>query len=696
MGCVESRDHLKGFTETFAQQELTLTPDELEWHVFARLEAEDEKERQELSAFLQKIMLYTPADDSSLMLRSDSLPGSPRDGDVEQEKPSRLSVMGLNIGSINFMKSTKEVADSPSNANPDGFERVNTENMNSFSFDAGEPVSEQTVNDLRHLYKRGGKLDGRSFRRLTRECFANLRELPNVQHILLEDTPAEKVTVVGDLHGQVRDLLYVLNAAGLPSETHKMIFNGDFVDRGEHSCEVLALLMALQIAYPEHVFLNRGNHEDEALCRVYGFEEEMKQKYDAKTFQMCCVMFKHLPLATTIDHHVLVLHGGLFHRDDVTMHDIDEIPREEYGPIPLRAEGQKNPGWYRAADLSPGEQQYYMYNQVCREILWSDPMKEPGQRKSKRGSGMLIGPDVCYKWLMKNGFDMLVRSHEAVQAGFDLPYKDSSTAHGHLCCATVFSASDYCGIGNKGAFLSFHVKEPGVSVHTEERQRGLELEPVGADTVKEASMYYTVVEYYTGQDKPDMNAWNGKTLGTRILRKKAALSRAFAEIKGADGTVTLEQFSATMTTVMDLELHWVQVVPTIAPETVFTTTKVERGKNDTIEEKRINVDEFLNGFSAAIQDKVKEKKGDDDPHLLEAMYTDAPRLRAIFKFFDKNGDGQISREEFEEGCKIVQERVPEGQTLGSAKHILDIIDFDDSGMIDMNEFFEAFRLSETA
>lgn len=40
---------------------------------------------------------------------------------------------------------------------------------------------------------------------------------------------------------------------------------GDFVDRGPHSLEVLALLLSLKVAYPTSIFLIRGNHEDRAL-----------------------------------------------------------------------------------------------------------------------------------------------------------------------------------------------------------------------------------------------------------------------------------------------------------------------------------------------------------------------------------------------------------------------------------------------
>jgi metallophosphoesterase superfamily enzyme len=73
------------------------------------------------------------------------------------------------------------------------------------------------------------------------------------------------------LHGQLTDLLYIIDAVGPPSEVNKIIFNGDFVDRGPASLQVTLILFALQLAAPEHIFLNRGNHEDASICCIYGF-----------------------------------------------------------------------------------------------------------------------------------------------------------------------------------------------------------------------------------------------------------------------------------------------------------------------------------------------------------------------------------------------------------------------------------------
>lgn len=46
------------------------------------------------------------------------------------------------------------------------------------------------------------------------------------------------ISKVGDIHGQLSDLVHLMNHNGLPSATNKYIFNGDFVDRGFQGVEV--------------------------------------------------------------------------------------------------------------------------------------------------------------------------------------------------------------------------------------------------------------------------------------------------------------------------------------------------------------------------------------------------------------------------------------------------------------------------
>jgi serine/threonine-protein phosphatase 5 len=249
-----------------------------------------------------------------------------------------------------------------------------------------------------------------------------LKASPNV--VAVDFPEDEHITVCGDTHGQYYDTLNIFKLAGTPSKKNRYVFNGDFVDRGSYSLENVTLLLAFKALYPDHFFLSRGNHESVMLNRMYGFEGEVKAKYDDFVFDLLQEVFRALPLAHILNRKVFVTHGGLFSRDGVTIGDLQKIDR--------------------IRDI-PDE------GLMC-ECLWSDPMPSTGRARSKRGAGLDFGPDVTANFLETNNLELVVRSHEVNDEGYVV-------LHGGKLI-TVFSAPNYCDqIGNKGAYLRFEGKD---------------------------------------------------------------------------------------------------------------------------------------------------------------------------------------------------------------------------------------------
>jgi serine/threonine-protein phosphatase 5 len=245
-----------------------------------------------------------------------------------------------------------------------------------------------------------------------------LKALPTLVDV--EVPNGKEITVCGDTHGQYYDVLNIFSINGYPSADNPYLFNGDFVDRGSFSVEVITCFLAWKVADPNCMHLTRGNHEAKSMNNLYGFEGEVLHKYDVKTYDLFCDIFCHMPLVYVLNKKVMITHGGLFSKDGVKLDDIRKLDR-------LR---------------EPPE------DGIMCELLWSDPHPQNGRHPSKRGVGTQFGPDVAHRFLDDNGLDYLVRSHEMKQGGYE------EEANGRVI--TIFSAPNYCDqMGNKGAFIRF-------------------------------------------------------------------------------------------------------------------------------------------------------------------------------------------------------------------------------------------------
>lgn len=83
------------------------------------------------------------------------------------------------------------------------------------------------------------------------------------------------------------------------------------MDRGKQSLEVVCLLFAYKIKYPENFFLLRGNHECAGINRIYGFYDECRRRFSVKMWKQFCNTFNCLPCTAVIDDKIICMHGGL-------------------------------------------------------------------------------------------------------------------------------------------------------------------------------------------------------------------------------------------------------------------------------------------------------------------------------------------------------------------------------------------------
>uniref|UniRef100_A0A7S1TPF1 Serine/threonine-protein phosphatase n=1 Tax=Phaeomonas parva TaxID=124430 RepID=A0A7S1TPF1_9STRA len=259
----------------------------------------------------------------------------------------------------------------------------------------------------------------------TGECLT-LRELKIVCGMVREVLAGEgniasvstPVTVCGDIHGQLFDLVTLFQTGGeMPGTSY--VFLGDYVDRGHHSVEVLELLLCLKAAHPDRITLIRGNHESRSVTATYGFYQECLHKYGGEgAYRLCCDVFDYMNLGALIDGRVLCLHGGI----SPEAQTVDELRAID-----------------RVAEIPTD-------GAFCH-IMWDDPDDNiDGWAPNPRGAGYIFGAGVTDAFHRVNGLETLCRAHQVVMDGYKFHFDEK--------VVTVWSVPNYCyRTGNKACVM---------------------------------------------------------------------------------------------------------------------------------------------------------------------------------------------------------------------------------------------------
>ncbi len=205
-------------------------------------------------------------------------------------------------------------------------------------------------------------------------------------------SPLGRAVFVGDTHGDLEASKKIIRKYLVPKT--RIIFLGDYVDRGEQSKENINFLLGQKNSHPKKVYLLRGNHEayKEAPFHPADFWKSLnlleKDQYNR--------IFEKFPLALSIGG-IIAVHGALPQID--YLNEINSI-----NPL------DKN--W--------------------NTLLWGD-YAQNGNKDSFYGKRTIFDENHFKKAMEQLGKKVLIRSHQQ-----DSPQKMFDNK-----CLTIFTSNAY-------------------------------------------------------------------------------------------------------------------------------------------------------------------------------------------------------------------------------------------------------------
>jgi hypothetical protein len=221
---------------------------------------------------------------------------------------------------------------------------------------------------------------------------------------LVELHDLHNLAIVSDLHGDIKSLSAILDQINyerfLTDPLNKLVFMGDYVDRGSDSIGVMYAVCRLKVVYPDSIILMRGNHESPAEFPFssHDLPYKMESRFGADAriiYNKLLSMFRLLTLTVIVKDRLLLIHGGLPTEPAV----IASLPESV-------ASAQEN----------------HLKDRVLEELLWNDPRPLGGEwEPSRRGIGRHFGVEITKKWLDATKTKAVVRGHEPCQ-GFRIDH----------------------------------------------------------------------------------------------------------------------------------------------------------------------------------------------------------------------------------------------------------------------------------
>lgn len=506
---------------------------------------------------------------------------------------------------------------------------------------------EYEVHDFKLLlksFKNNQSLDSFYALRIIDDAKHKLSLLPNIQECVIDNPLECGCIVVGDLHGNLNDLLHIIQKYGTPGIDYKFIFNGDLVDRGEKQIEVLLIILYAFLMRPDRVFINRGNHEDISMnlrywpkINFYNSIRKTYRKYWHVIFNSAQDLFCCIPLATIVNNAItkrkyFVVHGGIGDQTDLEyiQHKIDrkKIKKITFNQINSESEA--------------------IETKCVADLLWSDPRcKDDGHEplngcsfNTNRNIGCFFGPDVTWEFCQRNNFTALIRSHQVRAKGY---------SEDHEKCITVFSASHYCNGHNYGAILK-----------------------LAPDSLNPKPHRYKTKTGDLSENMFVLNEALIKRFKHLIQRNEQELCNSFrAYDRDGHGWIKTENWAEVLSQFFNNNIAKSHL------EAVKSFLCECDAENDMVNYKTV--------FGKKIDD---EKCGKFyDKNTIDV-------IESLFDILDRNNDRRVSVNDAKEALNIVTQRLGNSYLVHNSSEFLNLLGMNEDKFINLDEFKKTFLKSE--
>jgi hypothetical protein len=287
-------------------------------------------------------------------------------------------------------------------------------------------------------------------------------------NIYANEAESQRVVIIGDLHSDFNALSAILTKLSLSSydyfENGLFIFTGDYTDRGCRPVETLRLLYALKSCLGERCIMLKGNHElmrfEDGLLSPMIYPSDTYMIFNWKLGPAVSRLYAdycaRLPYAAVLN----------FYNPDIHPSDAEQLPSSASPLMPEKRflichaslprfdfasffDETKLAGNTLPADFRSPE------GKMLNQMIWGDPV-EFVNPLNKYDIRFEFGKKEFNEFMEKNGYDLLIRSHEFVKNGFRYSFDKR--------LITIFSSG---GEQNDDSFYCGEVPNPSFAIINE-------------------------------------------------------------------------------------------------------------------------------------------------------------------------------------------------------------------------------------